>query len=69
MSRAHSTKGFGLIERPRMIIGDAAAIAIPMYVNEREGDFSCLRPAQHSFVVLGWGSLGLGDTEYAIRVP
>ena len=76
MSRAHSKKGFRLIERLIVISGNLDAVAIPMYMNERErakdaaikGDFTCHRLALCSFVSSGWGSLGLDDTDYVIRV-
>jgi len=76
MSRVHSTKGFKLIERLIIISGNLDAVAIPMYMNERErakdaavkGDFTCHWLALCSFVSSGWGSLGLGDTGYVIRV-
>ena len=34
-----------------------------------EGDFTCHRLALYGFVLLGWGSVGLGDGDYVIRVP
>jgi len=75
-SRAHSRKGFRPIERHIIISGILDAVAIPMYMNEREraahaavkGDFTCHRLALCSFVSSGWGSLGLGDTDSVIRV-
>jgi hypothetical protein len=76
MSGAHSTKGFRLIERLIIISGNLEAVAVPMHMKERErakdaavkDDFTCHRLALYSFVVFGWGSLGLGDTDYVIRV-
>ena len=76
MPRTHSTKGFKLIERLIIISGNLEAVAIPMYMNEREraedaaanGDFTYHGLALCSFVVLGWSSLGLGYTDCAIRV-
>jgi hypothetical protein len=76
MSRVHSTKGFRLIEPPIIISGNQEAVAIPMHMSAREcakdaavkGDFSCHRLALCSFEVLCWGSHGLGDTDYVLRV-
>ena len=76
MSRAHSTKGFRFIERLIIISGNLEAVAVPMHMNERErakdaavkGDFTCHRLALCSFEVLCWGSHGLGDTDYVLRV-
>ena len=77
MARAHSTKGFRFIERLIIISGNLEAVTIPMHMNEREraedaavkGDFTNYRLDPDSCALLGLGSLGLGDTDYAIRVP
>ena len=76
MSRAHSRKGFRLIERLIIVSGIPDAVAIAMYTNVRErakdaavkGDFTCHRLALCSVASFGWGSLGLGDIDHAIRV-
>jgi hypothetical protein len=59
-----------------LIIGILAVVIIPTCMNDCErakdaavkGDFAYHGLSLCSVVVLGRGSLGLGDTDYAIRV-